>query len=56
MAYYSECQLCGCALDSGEGNICSECIESQEEKSKYQIRLQALINESVDGQLQIIGI
>jgi len=32
MAYFRKCIICGCSLDPGEGDICTEC-EAEEIKT-----------------------
>lgn len=49
MARY-ECEICRCRLDPGEGRICSECMDQEEQKSRYVKAVESSLKVGERGQ------
>lgn len=55
MAFFRTCNECGCSLDPGEGNKCSDCLEVIKNRENYKETLPYYVYETESGQMQLKG-
>lgn len=50
---YHECEVCGGSLDPGEGRICDECHEKEDEKLRMQELMHRMIHSTDYKQVEL---
>lgn len=48
-----ECEVCGCRLDPGEGRLCDDCLDEQEEERHRRMELDRMIRSTSYEQMEM---
>ena len=51
--YFRKCRICGCSLDTGEGNACDECMDEQYMRDKREEALKCIILSTDFKQMEL---
>lgn len=51
--YFRKCEHCGCALDPGEGRICTDCKEELDSESCRKIEVGRMVRSTKFKQIEM---